>query len=625
MGPDLRNQLKLDFDPTSLREKYRTERDKRLRPERSAQYTKAEGDFERYRDDHSADTGARDPIAAEVDVTVVGGGFGGLNTAARLRQVGVKNLRIIDRAGDFGGVWYWNRYPGAGCDTEAYCYLPLLEETGYMPSHRYVDADEIHQHAQRIGRHFDLYKDALFQTGVTKMVWQEERARWRIETDRGDLLESRFVVVCGGETVSPKLPGIPGIRDFQGHSFHTSRWDYAYTGGGVQGDLHKLKGKRVALIGTGASAVQCVPALAEGAEHLYVFQRTPSSVDARNNAPTDPEWVKSLTPGWQERRMTHLIETVEGKVPTNPLQDFGWAGQAATYMSMAGEVMTTAAEANLELSMGDILEIANMKYMEKLRERCDAVVKDPATAEALKPYYSLYCKRPVWHDGYLETFNRPNVTLVDTDGMGVDRITETGVVANGREFPVDLIIYGSGLEAGQPEIFKFIRFPVVGRSGVTLDEWWADGYRTMFGLQVHNMPNYFQLSIIGNGVGVNYLHGNGVQAQHVADVVSRCFAENIKAIEPTAEAEDEWRKVLDDSLSGPDALPFFQTSFLAECTPGYFNAEGNPDDRRALWMNVHGGGGSAYIEALRAWQESGDMPGLQVTHGLSDLIQGRGQ
>jgi cyclohexanone monooxygenase len=313
------------FSPEALREKYRIEREKRLRPDASAQYVDLSGvhaDFDR---DPYVEPGFTRPAVAEtVEVVIVGGGFGGMLAATRLRQAGVDSIRIVEKGGDFGGTWYWNRYPGAACDVESYIYMPLLEETGYIPSEKYAKASEIFAHCQRIGHKFDLYRAALFQTSVAGMDWDDDARRWIVATDRGDRLAARFVIIAGGVLHKAKLPGIPGIESFQGHSFHTSRWDYAYTGGGPAGGLDRLADKRVGIIGTGATAVQAIPHLGASARQLYVFQRTPSSIGERNNQPTDEAWARSLQPGWQRDRITNFSAIVSGRPQDVDLVRDGW-------------------------------------------------------------------------------------------------------------------------------------------------------------------------------------------------------------------------------------------------------------------------------------------------------------
>src|SRR3569832_2150181 len=314
----------LGFDPEKLKAKYLAERDKRLKKEGNEQYVEMKGQFAHYLEAPYVAPIKRAPLTDEVGVVVIGGGCGGLLAGARLREAGIEDIRLIEKGGDFGGTWYWNRYPGAACDIESYIYMPLLEEVGYMPVEKYTRAPEILKYCKQIGAHFDLYKNACFQTEVTALRWDEKIGRWIVRTNKGDAMKARFVVMANGPLHRPKLPGIPGVESFKNHSFHTSRWDYDYTGGEPSGNLTKLKDKVVGIIGTGATAVQCVPHLGAGAKHLYVFQRTPSSIDVRNNTPTSPEWVKGLKPGWQKERMDNFNALVSGIPQTEDLVNDGW-------------------------------------------------------------------------------------------------------------------------------------------------------------------------------------------------------------------------------------------------------------------------------------------------------------
>src|SRR5215831_18386960 len=396
------------FDPDALRTKYRAERDKRLRADGNDQYTEVTGRFEHYIEDPYVDPGyTRAPLEDEVEVVVIGGGFGGLLAGARLREAGVDDVRIIEKGGDFGGTWYWNRYPGAQCDVESYIYLPLLEEVGYVPKEKYTRAPEILAHSAAIGRRYDLYKSACFQTEVTDLRWDEDDARWIVSTNRGDKLRARFVVNSNGPLNRPKLPGIPGIESFRGHSFHTSRWDYGYTGGDSSGGLTGLRGKRVGIIGTGATAVQCVPHLGEWAEQLYVFQRTPSSVDVRNNAETDPAWAASLQPGWQKRRRDNFNILVSGGDADEDLVHDGWTDIFRNLTGAAAKEASRILGRRLSSAeRGEMMAIADYRKMNQVRARVDELVTDPATAALLKPWYRQFCKRPCFHDEYLQTFNR---------------------------------------------------------------------------------------------------------------------------------------------------------------------------------------------------------------------------
>ena len=201
--------------------------------------------------------------------------------AVRLHEAGIGDFKIIEKGGDFGGTWYWNRYPGASCDIESYIYLPLLEKTGFIPKQKYTNAPETLEYCKVVAEKYELHKRAILQTEVTSTDWHEETRRWTVSTSRQDNIKARYVVHANGPLNRPKLPAIKGINDYKGHTFHTSRWDYNYTRGDSHGGLSGLKDKRVAVIGTGATAVQCVPHLGASAQHLYVFQRTPSSIDVR--------------------------------------------------------------------------------------------------------------------------------------------------------------------------------------------------------------------------------------------------------------------------------------------------------------------------------------------------------
>jgi cation diffusion facilitator CzcD-associated flavoprotein CzcO len=433
------------FDPDELRRRYEQERDKRLRADGNEQYVEMTGRFAHYLEDPYVEPAEREPRFDDVTVAVIGGGFAGLVTGARLKEAGIDDVRIIEKGGDFGGTWYWNRYPGAQCDVESYVYLPLLEETGYVPKEKYTRAPEILEHCHRIARHYDLYDGACLSTEVTAVDWDADRTRWVIRTNRGDAMTARFLVMGNGPLHRPKLPGIPGIESFRGHSFHTSRWDYDYTGGDPGGGLHRLADKRVGIIGTGATAVQCVPHLAESAQELYVFQRTPSSIDVRGNRPTDPEWAASLEPGWQRKRIENFTILTSGGLADEDLVMDGWT-------DIIGKLLARFRETDSpDLTPGGIastMELADFDKMNEIRARVDALVHDRNTAEALKPWYRQFCKRPCFHDEYLQSFNRPNVHLVDTDGRGVDRISETAVVAGGVEYEVDCLTYATGFEVG---------------------------------------------------------------------------------------------------------------------------------------------------------------------------------
>jgi cation diffusion facilitator CzcD-associated flavoprotein CzcO len=586
------------IDREALRRKYAEERDKRLRPDGNDQYLRLTGELAHYLDDPYTPWTERAPRTDHRTVVCVGGGFAGLVTGARLREAGV-DVRIIEKGGGFGGTWYWNRYPGAQCDTASMVYMPLLEETGHMPSEKYVHGPEILAHCQRIGEQFGLYDDVLFHTEVTRLSWDEARARWVIETSRGDRLTAQFVVLGTGPLSVPKLPGIPGIGSFRGHSFHTSRWDYDYTGGDYQGaPMDKLADKRVGLIGTGATAVQCVPHLAIHARELYVFQRTPSSVDARDNRPIDPAWFAGIaTPGWQQRWLENFTANQAGGAADVDLVQDGWTDIARR---IRARIAALPPESLSPATMLAAYEESDFEKMEEIRARADAIVRDQDTAGKLKAWYRQLCKRPCFHDEYLQAFNNPNTHLVDTNGQGVSRITPDGVVAAGRDYKLDCIIYGSGFEVGTPYARR-AGFEVTGRSG-TLSQYWADGMRTLHGIHVRGFPNLlFVQPTQGANLISNVPHNIVDSALTIAAVVRHAAEGGFGTVEPSAGAEAAWVDLL---LSGPGSM-----IGGPDCTPGYYNNEGQDPGQFLGYGYPYGP--SAYFAYIDTWRASGTFDGLE--------------
>lgn len=582
-------------DPRHAR--YAVERAKRLRDDAAEQYVTADT----YLADASQETCVdRAPIVRMTDAVIVGGGFGGLQAAAHLRDIGIDDLLILDKAADFGGVWYWNRYPGAQCDVESYIYMPFLEETGYVPTEKYAHAPEIFEHARRIGRHFELYERTLFHTQAVTMTWDEARRRWRVTTDRGDCIDARFLFTASGPLNRPKLPRINGIEGFRGHMFHTSRWDYAYTGGENGGALHGLADKTVAVIGTGATAVQCVPKIAHDAKQLYVVQRTPSIVGERGNAPTDPSWAGSLVPGWQRERMENFNALVSGLAQEQDLVADGWTD----FFQNIFVRWRPADIDDLPPEQADrLFQEADLRLGDETRAWIDSQVSDPAVAARLKPWYGMLCKRPTFHDGYLLSFNCPNVTLIDTEGRGLDAISEDAIVSGGVEYPVDCIIFATGFEVGT-QTNRSAGADIVGVGGEHLADHFADGPRTFHGFYVHGFPNLFLLGSGNNGVRANFTDMLGEQARHIAQVIRRALASGGTRIEATAEAEENWRKVIVAKSQPIRAL-------LSQCTPGYASGEG--DVERSWLANTYGDGAVAFSRLLAEWWEKDDMSGLSVT------------
>ncbi len=591
------------IDREALRARYRVERDKRVRADGNEQYIQPRGRFAHFLDDPYVERVERDAVEDDVTVVFIGGGFAGLVTGARLQQAGIHDVRIIEGGGDFGGAWYWNRYPGAMCDTAAMVYLPLLEETGHMPSQKYVFAPEIHGQAKRIANTFGLYEHALFSTAVTGLEWHDDIARWVIETDRGDRIRAKFVAMGTGPLHRPKLPGIEGIESFGGHCFHTSRWDYAYTGGDPSTPMDRLGDKRVGIIGTGATSVQCIPHLARDAKELFVFQRTPSSIDVRNNHPIDPEWFAQLGPGWQQKWLMNFLTLQTGGFAAEDLVMDGWTDISKRIRDRMVEFINQGETFGPEL-MVKAYEDSDDEKMEEIRARVDTIVSDPATAAALKPWYRQLCKRPCFHDEYLQAYERPGTHLIDTDGKGVERIDETGVWAGGVHYDLDCLIFASGFEVGTTYARR-AGFETVGRDGVTLSDYWAEGMRSKHGLHVHGFPNLFIVSPSqGANVIANVTQNFTEAGSTIAAVIAHALEVDAEVVEVTEAAEQAWIELLESNPRAFIGNP--------ECTPGYYNNEGKPIGRRER-LNGSGypDGPVAYFNYIAAWRTSGEFEGLE--------------
>jgi cyclohexanone monooxygenase len=578
------------FDRETIELRYEQERAKRLRKDGNDQWIEIRTEAAGFDRDFNADPDfTRDPLTEEVDALVIGAGISGLLTAIHLREHGVSNLRIVETGADFGGTWYWNRYPGLRCDIESYIYIPRLEDLGHVPSERYARGLEIREHMGRLAAHHGLYEKALMQTAVTRASWDEARHRWIVTTSRGDEIAARFIVGATGWLSSPKLPRLPGMDSFRGHSFHTSRWDFAYTGGDEYGNMTGLADKVVGLIGTGATAIQLVPMLQKSAKHVYVIQRTPSAVDVRDNGPTDPEWARSLEPGWTRRRRENFTAVLAGGDVEEDMVDDAW---------------TTRVVVRKDGGPPDYAD-AEIEKMARIRARVDTIVRDTATAEGLKAWYHYGCKRPTFSDEYLAAFNEPNVTLVDTNGRGVERVTPDGVVVNGEEIALDCLIYSTGFDF-QADYSKENGIEFVGRDGLTLSEYWAGGPLTMFGLQTRNFPNFFFLRMAQATAASNFTHTADEQGEHIAYLVSEALKRGAVAMEPTQEAQDRW---VGDILA---TLPA-RRAFHLSCTPGYYNKEGEVSDYLGHF-EFYPGSPLVYYDILKSFRDQGNLEGLELTY-----------
>lgn len=547
----------------ALRQRYRLERERRVRPDGARQYQATDAEFGYYAaDPYVRDVPEREPMHDTVDVAVVGGGFGGILAGARMRQQGLERVRIVEKGGDFGGTWYWNRYPGIHCDIESHVYLPMLDETGYVPEWKYAPGEEIRRHAVRIAQKFNLGSDALFSTAVTSLTWDEASGTWIVATDRGDAFRATYVVTATGTLSEPKLPGIPGIEDFKGHTFHTSRWDYAYTGGTPDGGMTGLSQKRVGIVGTGATGIQVIPMLAEDAGHVYVFQRTPSTVDVRANRRTTARDVGADHDGWARERRENYLRIVSGETAEQDLVADRWTTSAGLLEKLLPSFRRQGDRKAFEAAY----EAADAAKMNELRARVEQTVTDPDTARKLKPWYRYACKRPAFSDKYYPAFNRGNVTLVDTaDTHGIERVTEHGVVVGDTTYELDCLIFATGFSVGTSGIHSG-KLPVHGRGGTQLLHAWArQGPRTLHGFTSNGFPNLIQMGSLQNASSVNFTHILDEQAVHAAALVAAAEAEGA-LIEPAREAEDDWIAAL--AKDAPD-----HEWFHAECTPATTTAK----------------------------------------------------
>ena len=623
------SQDQYDFDPDALREKYREERDKRVRADGNDQYIEVTGDFSHYVDDPYVEPGfVRDPVLEEVEVVVIGGGFGGMLAAARLKDAGIHDVRIIEKGGGFGGTWYWNRYPGASCDIESYVYFPMLEKTGFVPRQKYTNAPETLEYCEVLAERFDLHDNALMQTEVISTEWDEDARRWLVTTNRQDCLKARFVVHSNGPLNRPKLPAIKGISSYKGHTFHTSRWDYAYTGGDSHGNLDNLSDKRVAIIGTGATAVQCIPHLGAGAKELFVFQRTPSSIDVRNNQATDPDWISTQQPGWQDERRTNFESLMTGVPVKEDLVSDGWTEafrllfgnlrekapskwrlaawslggllSKEFYQKGIKQYLTDKATAHMDLTRQ--MELADFAKMEKIRSRADSIVENQETAESLKPYYRQFCKRPCFHDEYLPTYNRPNVHLIDTDGRGVDEFTEKGVMFDGKEYEVDCIIFATGFEVGT-DYSRRAGYSIIGVNGVSVSEKWSNGLSTYHGMHSRGFPNCFFFGPAQSAFTATYTFSLDENSVHLAHIMTELKKRGATRVEASQAAEDAWVNTIIQKAR-------LTEDFQKSCTPGYYNNEGhvnvNPQN------NTYGGGPIEFFKLMKKWRAKGNLEGLEL-------------
>jgi cyclohexanone monooxygenase len=519
----------------------------------AADYMAMEGEFAKYLQDvYSADPVPREALTDECEILVVGAGFAGLLLWYKLREAGFIDVRFCEKGGDVGGTWYWNRYPGIACDVESYSYLPLLEEMKYFPTMKFASGFEIFEYCQKMAEKFDFYDHCLFHTTVEKTEWDEAAGRWTVLTNRGDAMRARVVVLANGILTTPKLARIEGMETFKGDTFHTSRWNYNID----------LEGKRVGIIGTGATAIQAIPELAKVVEELYVFQRTPSTIDVRDQRPTTDEEIEAWSnePDWARNRRARFARISALRTAVLANDDY-LAGKVADFRERPSETTRLSPEDWTQKQLDD-----NFRIMEQIRARVDAIVEDPKTAEALKPYYPYGCKRPTFHDEYLPTFNLPHVTLVDTAPLGVSHINENGVVHDGQEYPLDVLIYATGFQWMATSTFNMI----TGRGGKTLTEkWQAEGTRTFLGLHSNGFPNLFIVTgPQGGGGSFNFTDAIDAHAEYLVWMLTTMRDKRLSIVDVKKEPEDAYAQHCRDAD--------LATAPLRDCI-SYYNGHGEAE------------------------------------------------
>ena len=538
-------------------------------------YISLEGEFSDYiRDVYSGTPVGRDSLDDECEILVVGAGFAGLLLWYKLRAAGFRDVRFCERGGDVGGTWYWNRYPGIACDVESYSYLPLLEEMGYVPTMKFASGFEILEYCQNMAEKFGFYERCLFHTSVEKTEWNGEKKAWTVYTDRGDKMCAKFVILANGILTTPKLARIEGMEKFEGKSFHTSRWDYQID----------LQDKRVGIIGTGATAVQTIPELAKIVKELYVFQRTPSSVDVRDQRETTAEEIEAWSnePGWARARRARFAKISAGRTAMKANDDY-LSGKVADFKDRKSHASKLSTKELMEKTLN-----SNFRIMEQIRARVDLIVKDRKTAEALKPYYPYGCKRPTFHDEYLPAFNLSHVHLVDTAPNGVEKIDKDGVCHAGENYPVDVLIYATGFEWMATSTFNMI----IGRTGASLhDKWKSQGTKTFLGIHSQDFPNLFIVSgPQGGGGSFNFTDAIDTHAEYIVELLEKLRDEGIKVVDVDSESENRYA----EHCRAADAA----TAALRDCI-SYYNGEGEAEPGSLAYY-----GGGAWHKIRREAQNT---------------------
>ncbi len=469
------------------------------------------------------------------DAIIVGAGFAGMAMLHRLRSDGL-SVRVIERADGVGGTWYWNRYPGARCDVESMEYSYQFDDALQQEwdwTERYAAQPEILRYANHVADRFALRQDIAFETSVNAAVFDEEHERWVVTTDGAagpEQLDASFFILAVGCLSSANMPEFEGHESFGGPTYHTGQWPHE----GVD-----FTGKRVGVIGTGSSAIQSIPIIAEQAEHLTVFQRTANYAVPAHNGPLDPDTVADIKANYADFRAQNSLQ--------NGAFGSRMARNDASALAASAEERQDAYEARWSdggfgfmRAFGDLSINAesNATAAAFVRRKIAETVNDPATAELLTPKQTIGCKRLCVDTGYFETFNRPNVDLVDVSRAPIERLTPGGLVTGGNEYEFDAIVFATGFDAMTGSI---LRIDIRGRDGRSIGDAWAEGPVTYLGLSVVGFPNMFTISGPGSpSVLTNMIVSIEQHVGWIGDCVEHLRSEGHQTIEATDDAADQW-------------------------------------------------------------------------------------
>lgn len=496
---------------------------------------------------------------ADIDVLIVGAGFAGLCMANRTRTLGL-SVRVIEAGAGVGGTWYWNRYPGARCDIESLEYSYSFDhdlQQEWEWTERYATQPEILKYLDHVADRFDLRSSITFKTRVTTARFDEQASLWCVETDAGEFVKARFIVMATGCLSSTNTPAFAGIDQFAGELLHTGKWPHEHSG---------FRGKRVAVIGTGSSAIQTIPIIAGKAEHLTVFQRTANYAVPAHNQPLDATSVAATKARYDEfradnKQMTaafgshvrHGDESAKSVSDEERIAELesAWAHGGLPFLGAYNDVL-------LDAESNDLVA-------EFVRDKVRSIVDDAAVAELLVPTTTIGCKRMCVDTGYYETFNRSNVELVDLNLTPIDTFTESGITVGGVEHEFDAVVLATGFDAMTGTLSKI---EIVGRAGLTLNEAWAAGPATYLGISVAGFPNLFLVTGPGSpSVLTNMI----VSIEHHVDWISECIRHldehEHRTIEALSQAQQQWVEFV-NAVAAFTLFPTCNSWYLGANVPG---------------------------------------------------------